>query len=429
MPNYNMGYRYNVGGSDGGIFYNTDYRIIINIKEVINISENIGKILAVYVLNDKPIRMYDTIIQASVHGVYDSVQIDDFSDYRTFFSLTDKFCTTDSVSSLLVLATLYDRREIIDEVRSINQVLVEEGFSADTDISIEAIIDVLDKNGMNDLIADLGILLGIYEATAITDRTPRSVISDFLIGSNINLDDAYDWFIPFNMKVDWDTTSIQVMPETSNTTIEMPGIDGSIIEDTVYKDRLFQIVAFSEDDLSKAEKEELKTKITEILDSTKHQTKSLTVQSTDTSFDVKYDGQAVIAEGPSYVKATVPLRVSPYGHKTFGGELWGSGLVYNEGDAPVGAKHTISGPISDPSFTFGDHEYKWVGYVPENYNLVIDQQMMTCYLQDEFGVKKNAMSSLVGTFQKIPAHYSIALTVNGIPEEQIYTTWRDVVLW
>lgn len=430
MSNYNSGYIYNADGNENGIFYNMDtYIILINLREVLNVSDSFPKVIASYVLRDRISNMRDAVIQTAFYGKDEYLKFNDAVRYSALFSVTDAVGITDEISALLVYAALYDKTEIIDEVKQFNKLLIQEQFDATDDINIQTLFELLEKFNLKDLQDYLDIFINTHDHFGLTDGTPKSAISDFIIGSYGDYDTAYDWFIPFNMKVDWNATSIQVMPPAESTTIEMPGIDGSIIENTVYKDRLFQIVAFSEEGLSKEQKEELKSKITEILDSTKHQSKKLTVQASGNSFDVKYDGQANITEGPSYVKATIPLTTSPYGYKAFEGELDGSGLVNNEGDAPVGAKHTIYGPVVNPSFTFGTITYQWTGSVPFGYRLVIDHQMMTCYLQDSFGVKTNAMSGLTGTFQKIPAHASIALTSTGVPESQIITTWRDSVLW
>lgn len=430
MSNYNSGYIYNADGNESGIFYNMDtYIILFNLREVLNVSESLPKVISTYILRERPIKAYDAIVQSALYNIPDKISLSEISQYSALYAITDSVGITDELSALLVLASLYDGYKIIDEVKQLSEFLLDDEFNATDYISIDTFLELIDSFGLNDLYASLATLLSLNDKFGMTDSEPKSVVSDFFIGSVGNLDSTYDWLIPFNLKIDWNTTNIQVMPESSSTIIEMPGVDGSIVESTVYKDRLFQIVAFSDEGLSIQEKESLKSKIAEILDSTKHNTKKLTIEANENSFDVKYDGQAVITEGPSYVKATIPFRTGPYGYKTFEVELYGSGLVYNEGDAPIGVKHTISGPISNPSFILGDIEYSWAGDVPENYTLVIDQQMMTCYLQDEFGTKKNAMASLSGTFQKIPAHNSVALTAIGNLESKIYTTWRDKVLW
>lgn len=430
MPNYNSGYIYNADGSEGGIFYNMDtYIILINLREVLNVNESLPKVIATYILRDRSIKAYDAVLQTALYNVPDKLPLSETARYSALYSVADSVGIMDELSALLVLAELNEKYELIEEVNQLNEYILDDNINISDNISVEALFDMLERFGLNELLWAISAIIGVDDRLGMTDSEPRSAVSDFIIGVRDNLDSAYDWLIPFGMKVDWNTTDIKVMPPSESTTIEMPGIDGSIIENTVYKDRLFQIVAFSEDGLSKSEKEELKSKITEILDSTKHQSKKLTVQASGNSFDVKYDGQADISEGPSYVKATIPLRTGPYGYKTFEGELRGSGLVNNDGDAPVGAKHTITGPIINPSFVFGDVTYKWTGSVPDGSVLVIDHQMMTCYLQDGFGVKTNAMTGLVGTFQKIPAHTGIALTATGTINDKIYTTWRDRVLW
>lgn len=429
MPNYNTGYKYNANGDNGGLFYNTDYFVLINLRETIQSSDEINKMLAICALVDDKFYLYDAIVQSALYGTSDRFSFDEEADYSLFFIVTDSLGITDEISALIVLATLYDNQKFIEEVKQLNDIILNENLRVPDDYSIDVLLNIADKYNLTEIRTVADILFTLYDQEGIVDGTPRSAVSDFAIGVADDLDNAYDWLIPFNLKVDWNTTNIQIMPEASNTVIEMPGVDGSIVEDTVYRDRLFQIVAFSEDGLTIPEKEELKSKITEILDSTKHQKKKLTVQARGNSFDVKYDGQASITDGPSYVKATIPFRTSPYGYKTFEGELHGSGLVYNEGEAPIGPRHVITGPITNPTFTLGNIQYRFNGEVPYNYSLIIDHQMMTCYFEDMVGIKTNALSGLTGKFQKIPAHKSVALTASGALNNQIYTTWRDRILW
>lgn len=430
MSDYNSEYIYNASGDERGTFYNIDtYITLINLKETLNVSLETSKITANYILQDKPTQMYDTLLQTAVYGVVDTALFDDYARYSALFSVTDELGITTELSSLLVLAYINEKQNIIDNVKQLNYFLSNDTIKFTDGMSLKTLMKLLDTFEMKELKTYLEYILSLYEREGIADSVPRSAVSDFFIGATEGFDNSYDWLIPFDVKIDWNSTSIQVMPEASNTLIEMPGIDGSIVEDTVYNDRLFQIVAFSEDGLSNAEKEELKSKITEILDSTKHTTKKLTIEASGNSFDVKYDGQAVIDEGPSYVKATIPFRTSPYGYKAFEGELYGSGLVYNDGDASIGVRHIISGPISIPTFKLGDIDYRWGGSISSGCSLVIDHQMMTCYLQDPFGGKTNALAWLTGSFQKIPAHTSVVLTATGNLNNHIYTTWRDKVLW
>lgn len=430
MPDYNRNYKYNANGINGGAFYNTYYRVLVNLREIIGAEDDVTESAARYILRDRSLQARDDVEQTAAYKVADEFTMDDDAAAAAFFELTDEVGITDEISALLVLAYLNEKFALIDEAKQFAELLVEEKVKLEDVVTLEAFLKTADKFGLRDL-ATATALFELYDRFGLIDSDTQSAATDFLIGVRGDDDPSYDWIYPFGMKIHADSTSLQIMPEAEITSIEMPGIDGSIIEDTVYKDRLFQIVAYSEDGLTRRQKEDLKSRITDILDTTKHQTRKLTVQANDNSFDVKYEGQAVITEGPSYVKATIPFRTTPYGYKAFEKVFSGSGLVYNNGDAPAAPIMTISGPVTNPAFVYGEISYKWTGTVAENEKLVIDHGKMTCYIEDAFGAKRNVLKNLspAGKFYRVGVNDSTALTADENTAPHIRTNWRENVLW
>lgn len=432
MANWNSGAIFNAKGGEGGFSWNSkEYILILNLSEVIHVKETLSSVLARLVLTEKGLAVYDAIFNAALFDkLTEEIQLDDKLSISLLFELADQIGLKDEISDLAVLAYLHDHMDIMEEIQILAQLVAEDKFSLQDDTSIEAFLKTLDDFGLTELEQSILAYIETHDSFGLTDHEPRQAISDFLIGAIDDDDRAYDWLIPFNMKVDWGNTKIQVMPEAEITSIEMPGIDGSIVADTVYKDRLFSIVAFSEDGMTLQQKEDLKARITQILDSTKHKTKKLTVQARGTTFDVKYEGQADIQSGPSFVKGTIPLQVTPYGYSMFPYELYGSGLVDNaNGDTMMRPKHTISGPITNPSFKLGTVTYTWNGTVPEETSLVINHDKYTCYTIDNFGKKKNVLAQLTGDFQAIDAGKSVVLVADENTEGHILTEWVTPVLW
>lgn len=432
MAFWNSGAIFNRKGSEGGFSWNSkQYLFIIQLNEVIAVNDKISEILAKFALTEKPLSVYDTLINTVLFDkISENINAEDSLLISLLFEMAEEIGLKDEISNLAVLAFLHDRMDIVEEIQILAQLIATDKFSLNEDNSVEAFLSALDQFGLYELEHSLINYIETHDSFGLTDHDPRQAISDFLIGAIEDDDKAYDWLIPFDMKVDWASTKIQVMPESEITSIEMPGIDGEIVADTVYKDRLFSIVAFSEDGMTIAQKEDLKHRITQILDSTKHQTKKLTVQARGTTFDVKYDGQAEIVSGPSYVKSTIPLHVTPYGYEMFERELYGSGLIDNSGgDTFMRPVHTITGPITNPSFKMGKITYTWTGDVLENTSLVINHDKFTCYIIDNFGKKTNALSKLTGDFQSIKANGSVVLVADENTEGHILTTWRVPVLW
>lgn len=361
--------------------------------------------------------------------VGEAVHVKDLLAVEALVDVAENLGIKDAVTDLVVLAQIADEVGVLDEVRMFAEYLASEEFRAKDVMHLEAFLELAQKLELRELAPVLAVLLTKYDSFGITDHEPKKAVSDFLIGVLGDMDRAYDWLLPFGLRMDWSKTELQIMPEAELTTIEMPGADGSIVADTTYRDRLFKLVGYSVDGLTTRQKEDLKRKLTEVLDATKHQTKKLTVQARGTSFDVKYSGQAKIEEGPSYVKAEIPFHTGPYGRDMFDQELEGSGLVYNEGDTETGAVHIITGAVTDPRFTLGEVVYSYAGTVPSGWTLTVNHDMYTVFLTDPYGKRTNALKDFTGKFQRIPSGKSLALTASANTEGRILTRWVNRVLW
>lgn len=429
MANWNSEYRFNATTQNSGFMWNgAKYVFIVNLTETFGVVDNISSVLARLVLTDKA-KVKDTILQSAFYGYTETIGVTDKTSLVSFFDLMDKFGIKDDISELTVMAFLRDDFSLVEEIKQLTEVVISDNLAVKDNFDVEAFMSLAENMSLDELKPHLESFLKFNDNAFITDRTPQTAETDFLIGETSDRDKAYDWFLPFDMKVDWGKSTIQVMPEAELTSIEMPGIDGSIIENTVYKDRLFQIVAYSEQGMTQQEKEDLKREITRVLDLTKNQSRKLTVQSREVTFDVKYDGAANITEGPSYVRLTAPFRTPPYGYDMFDNILEGSGLIENKGAAPVGVIHTITGPISSLTFTLGDVEYKYSGDIERDSQLIINHETYTCYIQDGFGNKTNALANLSGEFQKIPKGCSVVLSVDDDLKLKFKTTWVTKRLW
>lgn len=420
------------GGQSGFTWNSQDFLLILKLNEAFKLVDTLSENLARLVLSEKGTKVYDELLQTVFFGKVPEEKLiaSDSLQLSLLFELAENVGIKDDITDLAVLAFLHEKYNIIDDLNTFANILAEDNVNINDISTVEAFLELMSRFGMEDLKIAIQALVDTHDAFGMTDREPRQAVSDFMIGAIDNDDRAYDWLIPFGLRVDWGSTNIQIMPEAELTTIEMPGIDGSIVEDSVYKDRLFNIVAYSQDGLTTVEKEDLKARLTQVLDATKYTTKKLTVQARGTSFDVRYQGQAEILDGPSYIRAQIPLHTPPYGYELFENDLTGSGLIDNgRGDAPLRPKFTISGPVTNPSFKLGAINYRWNGTVSSGYKLIVDMGLMTCYLEDAVGKKTNALVNLTGEFQEIPKAESMVLVADANTEGHIFTEWRCRVLW
>lgn len=440
MANFNKeGFFWNKDVEKGGFVWNTDEKIKIKyIGETLSITDkNYGfpdslKLIVRIAISENNLILSDKV---DLFSLFSGEKLDDKFYFEQeekvslLFYAAEEIGIKDEITDFIAILYLDEKVEILEELKLFVELLYSENININDIVDLFSFYKLMEEFGLVDLEAELKAFFELYEKIGITDHDPRTSVSDFMIGAIDSDDRAYDWLIPFGLKVDWGNTKVQVMPEAELTTIEIPGVDGSVVEDTTYRDRIFNIVAFSEMGFNTYQKEQIKKKINRILDSTKHQTKKFTIQASSTSFDVKYSGQAQIEEGPSYIKATIPLHTPPYGYDMFPYEFTGDGLVWNNGDTYLRPIHYIKGPVTNPGFRLGDVYYKWTGSVPSGSTLVINQDSKTAYLEDSFGKRKNAMTGFSGKWQEIPVDGSMALTADRNTVDHILTEWRNNILY
>ena len=426
---YNKSLKYNFSIPDGGATYNSaGIEVLVNLFETLKFLDSHGKVIVQRLITEK-ISLSDFVEWFVFQNESEYFYLDETINNFALFDLIENQGVSDIFSNLLISLFLLDKQNAVDEIRQLNAIIEEkERFDISEFPEIKALVEIADQYGLNEAEKILAYI-SQFDTVRATDREPRKAVSDFVIGQVEDYDRAFDWIIPFDMKVNWRDSSIQVMPQTESSYIDMPEKDGSIIENTIYKNRLFSIVAYSELGLSIAEKEQLKRDIAQILDATKNSPKKLTFMASDTSFDVQYSGSADITEGPSFVKATIPFESGPYGYPLFEKEVLGTGLLVNDGDADSGCIHKISSGAVNPSFQMGTITYKWSGTVPANTTLYIDHNNYTCYLETVEGTRTNVIDKLTGEFQTIPKASSVAITAFGNTGDYLTTTLKEKILW
>lgn len=472
---FNSGGMFNQDAGHNGFFWNgAEYKMIVNIREVLNADDKISEVLATLILNDSFSAVYDSIASFALYDVYDNILAKDDSTTSILCELMDSFGLKDDFTDLIVLAFLNEDFKLIEDAKMVAALLQsDDNFLAKDDMDIHAFYDLLEQFNMKDFEAFVKVIHSIHESFEMTDSEPEPKLaqSDWLIGvygsqsittrnaqsgnllgqngviRNIvnggddnfsskrsyttipKLDPAYDYLLPFGLKIDWGSSSLQIVPPAENVTVEVPNVDGSMILDTVYKDRLFEIVGYSEQNLTVQQKEDLKRKIANILASTKNESKKLTIQSRDISFDVRYSGEIEFKEANSWIRCKIPLLASVYGYSQFEETVVGSGNVKNDGSVDIGVRHIIHGPYTNPSFVMGAESYSWTGYIPQGSYLTIDHDMKSVWMTDDTGKRTNQLAKFSGNFQKIPPETSVVVTANSSLNQLLVTQWKNKLLW
>lgn len=427
LARYNHGKKYNQSDAIDGAKYNTvAYVYALRVTDSFKVVDELEGPTASYLFTEA-LKLKEDFQLSVEHLSMESLNIKETDvHFEVLFEIFESLGLKDEFTGLVTLLSAMDKTSVLDEITAVDREFFDSVVFTETP-DINAIISAADNIGLKEASA-LFAAMKSFEPVNVIDKTPKSSISDFYITKDEQ--GICDIIMPFNLIVDYSKSNIGFIPEAIDTSTTLAGVDGEIVQDTVYGSRLFDIFAVTEPGLSIPEKEEIKREIAEILHSIKKGTRVLTFANNETAFDVKYSGQAEIdTDAPGWLRFSLPLKsASSYGHKQFTKDKKGSGLLDNTGDVEVGPVITITGPVSSPGFTIGDMDITWNGMVAEDEKLVIDMQNETCYKVLANNTRQNAMKNFAGDFKKIPVG-SIVLQANTNTEEHISATWIEKVLY
>ena len=429
MANYNSNIFYNRSVNQKGAKYNTiAYVVLFRLTDGFTIGDNEYRLWATHSFVEGTQILSDGWSLNADYKYIEGLVADD-SDIvaARLFEIFDEFGVKDLAVELVASLIVNDNVELLEDAKMFAEILARDNINAQEFGTVEAFIEAMDDMGFSEL-SELFATIMTYDRLNVTDGDPQAAVSDFYVTKDEN--GLYDLILPFNLIVDYNKTTLPFMPEAVDTSVELAGADGEIVQDTVYKSRVFDIFAVTMDGLSAYEKEQVKKDIATILHSIKKDTKVITFANNETAFDVKYTGLANIdIDAAGWMEFEIPLKsAAAMGHKQFEQRMSGSGLMVNSGSDPVGAIITITGPVDNPGFTLGDTAFSWTGTVPQGSRLVIDMDGQSCYMLDSEGKRTLATKNLQGEYVKIPVG-SMVLQANQNTEEHIESRWRELVLY
>ncbi len=428
MANYNSMKKYNHSPAKEGFSYNSaKFILTFKLGEVLSFDEDVTLKLASLALSE-PLKWKEEFLLEVLHDFKGNLTFEsEKAQPIVLMEILDKFEVKEQFVELLVNAMVQDRLDLLEQAKLFSEIAATQELNMIDTPTVEAFIEAIDTTGFEEL-SKLFVDLIKYDSFNMTDKEPKKAISDFYVTRSE--DGIFDVIMPFDLIIDYSKSKIGFMPEAIDSSITISGVDGEMVQDTVYSSRLFDIFAVTFDGLNMGQKAEVKRHLADILNSIKNETKTLTFADREISYDVKYSGLAdVVVDAPSWVEFELPLKsAASYGHAQFTKDLKGSGLIDNTGDTEIGATHTITGKCVNPSFTLGDTLVKWNGTVQEGEVLVINTSNYTCKLIGTDGVARNAMKNFNGNFPRIPVG-SIVLHANSGTEDYLKTAWQELFVY
>lgn len=231
-----------------------------------------------------------------------------------------------------------------------------------------------------------------------------------------------------NNLIDFMESNIPSIAEATESSVKIAGRDGDMPLNTVYEPLSFEIVCYTEDNLTPEEKIIEEQKITSLLNSIKNQTKTLFMEREKKFYKVKYSGNLSVVRYPKHLKFTIPLKSSEsYAMNCEESEIIGNGIKISNTIKETGAIFTIKGPAIKPIISLNNYQMKYNENILEGNSLIINSEDSTITHITSAGVKTNAMRAYNHEFPKIKNGENQLAVSSGIDDEnQVNVKWYDL---
>lgn len=236
----------------------------------------------------------------------------------------------------------------------------------------------------------------------------------------------------YNIKnlIDPSESELSTMPSTSDSSVKIAGRDGDVVLSTTYDPIQFNIVCFTEDNLTAEQKILEEDKMKSFLNHIKNHTIKLGIENRNVYYNVKYSGSLTVVRYPKTLRFSIPLKSSSsYGRKIPNKVITGNNSETSDTIKEVGAEFTILGPASSPVISLNDYVMEFDTDVASGAKLIIDSSRSTVTNIDAYGRKTNQMTHYNHQFPKIQNGTNTVSILSGINNEnQVKVEWNDLTL-
>lgn len=231
-----------------------------------------------------------------------------------------------------------------------------------------------------------------------------------------------------NFLISFSESSIPSMPETVEATAKPAGTDGDIVLNTTYEPIPFNIVCYTEDNLSVSNKILFEQKLNNFLNTIKNSTIKLGFQAEQKFYNVKYSGALNTTRYPAHLRFEIPLKSSEsYAKDITEKTITGNGSLRSNTIKDVGAVFTINGPATTPKISFNNYEMQYDRNLLQGEKLTIDSKKSTITHTTSSNVSTNAMRYYNHQFPKVENGTNTLAIISGInTATQVNVKWYDL---
>ena len=236
----------------------------------------------------------------------------------------------------------------------------------------------------------------------------------------------------YNIKnlIDFSDSNISTMPEILESSVKIAGRDGDIVLSSKYEPIPFNIVCYTDENLTPEQKILEENKIKTFLHNIKQNTVKLGMESRSIYYDVKYSGSLTVVRYPKSLKFSISLKSSSsYGKVIPGKIITGNNSKSSATIKDVGVKFTILGPATSPSIAFNDYLIEFYDNLLNNESLIIDSSKSTVTHINAVGKKTNRIMDFNHQFPKAINGTNTLQVVSGIEyDNKVTAEWNDLTL-
>lgn len=236
----------------------------------------------------------------------------------------------------------------------------------------------------------------------------------------------------YNIKnlIDPSESDLSTMPTASDSNVKIAGKDGEVVLSTTYEPIQFNIICFTEDNLTSEQKIIEEDKVKAFLHNIKKYTMRLGIENRNVYYNVKYSGSLTVVRYPKALRFTIPLKsADSYGKKIPAKTITGNNSETSETVKSVGAKFTILGPASKPKLIFNDYSMEFDTDIMSGTTLIIDSSKCTVTFIDRLERRSNQIAHYNHQFPKVKYGTNTLQIASGISDEnQVTVEWNDLTL-
>lgn len=211
----------------------------------------------------------------------------------------------------------------------------------------------------------------------------------------------------------------ELMPQTRNTTEEIPGRHGEIDFGSEFKARAIELHVATLDGLTALQKEQLKRTIAKYLNPVSGTKKLVFLDDIDVQYEVKYAGKIDLTKYADWMEFTIPFKMcQPFIESREWHIQTGAGVIVNSGTFETPILIEIPGPATNPTVSIGTSIISYIGTIASGQTLVIDTGAQTAKIGSS-----NMIANVSGAIDYMLQPGISASVVPSISTTRI--KWRD----